>query len=100
MHAVMDEWIANNLGKNQGDVVQVDITMDMQKATIQSIGKIAFGYDFSPEETGRMFHNVIKSFEEFGSACVRKIRSGKVLLGFFSGPPSERHRVVSRIPDC
>lgn len=69
MHAVMDEWIADNLGKNQGDVVQVDITMDMQKATIQSIGKIAFGYDFSPEETGRMFHNVIKSFEEFGSAC-------------------------------
>ncbi len=69
MHAVMDEWIADNLGRSQGDIVQVDITKEMQKATIQSIGKIAFGYDFSPEETGRIFNNIVKSFEEFGSAC-------------------------------
>ena len=94
MHAVMDEWIADNLGKNQGDVVQVDITIDMQKATIQSIGKIAFGYDFSPEETGRIFHNTIKSFEEFGSACQKNpIRKSPIGI-FLWGAKREASRCV------
>ncbi|KAL3804118.1 hypothetical protein ACHAW5_003211 [Stephanodiscus triporus] len=69
MHAVMDQWITDNLGKNQGDVSNIDITVEMEKATIQSIGKIAFGYDFSTEEIERTLHNIFKIADEFGRAC-------------------------------
>jgi cytochrome P450 len=82
MHSVMDEWIAANLGKSEGAVVNVDITMEMQKATIQSIGKIAFGYDFSQGETDRTLSNLVKGFDEFGVACeMNPIR--KSPLGIF-----------------
>jgi cytochrome P450 len=69
MHDVMDQWITNTLGKNHGDVVHVDIGVEMQRATIQSIGKIAFGYDFSTDEAERALRNIIKVTDEFGSEC-------------------------------
>jgi cytochrome P450 len=69
MHAVMDQWIAENLGKEVGDAVNVDIGVEMQKATINSIGKIAFGYDFSTEERDQTLHNILKISDEFGMAC-------------------------------
>ena len=82
MHSVMDQWIAANLGKNEGDVVHVDITVEIQKLTIQSIGKIAFGYDFSQGETERTLNNLVKGLDEFGIACEKNpIR--KSSLGIF-----------------
>ena len=82
MHSVMDEWIVANLGKNDGDVVHVDITAEMQKLTIQSIGKIAFGYDFSQDETVRTLNNLVKGADEFYTACEKNpIR--KSPLGIF-----------------
>ena len=44
IYAVVDQWITDHMGK--GDVVNVDITTEMKKATIWSIGKTLFGYDF------------------------------------------------------
>lgn len=102
MHSVMDQWIAANLGKNEGDVVHVDITVEIQKLTILSIGKIAFGYDFSQGETERTRNNlgILAKVLKNSVLHVRRILSGKVLFGFFSGLLSERHCVVSKIPDC
>jgi hypothetical protein len=51
IYAVVDQWITDHMGKGKGDVVNVDITTEMKKATIWSIGKTLFGYDFLAEET-------------------------------------------------
>ena len=51
IYAVVDQWITDHTGKGKGDVVKVDITMEMKKATIWSIGKTLFGHDFMAEET-------------------------------------------------
>ena len=50
IYAVVDQWITDHMGKGKGDVVNVDITTEMKKATIWSIGKTLFGYDFLADE--------------------------------------------------
>ena len=54
----------------------------MQKATINSIGKIAFGYDISTDEQEKTLTSIIKIVDEFGLACeMNPIR--KSPLGYF-----------------
>lgn len=78
---VMDQWIADNLGKKEGDVADVDIGVEMQKATIYSIGKIAFGYDFSQEEQKETLHKLVKLTYEFGIACEQNPMRKHPILG-------------------
>jgi cytochrome P450 len=78
---VMDKWIADNLGKNKGDVVDVDIGVEMQKATVYSIGKIAFGYDFSKEEQEETLNKLMKTTYEFGIACEQNPLRKNPILG-------------------
>lgn len=51
IYAVVDQWITDHMGKGKEDVVNVNIMTEMKKATIWSIGKTLFGYDFLVEET-------------------------------------------------
>jgi cytochrome P450 len=54
----------------------------VQKATINSIGKIAFGYDISIDEQEKILTSIIKIVDEFGLACeMNPIR--KSPLGYF-----------------
>lgn len=54
----------------------------VQKATINSIGKIAFGYDISTDEQEKTLTSIIKIVDEFGLACeMNPIR--KSPLGYF-----------------
>lgn len=81
INQVMDEWIANNLGQKDGEVAQVDIGVEMQKATIHSIGKIAFGYDFSTAEQEETLTKLVKTAYEFGIASEGNPFRKNALLG-------------------
>jgi cytochrome P450 len=65
IHEVMDGWIPRALG---GEVNQVDIGREMQKCTIHSIGKIAFGYEISEQEQEATVRNIGAASYEFALA--------------------------------
>lgn len=62
IHEVMDDWIPRAL---DGEVNEVDIGHEMQKCTIHSIGKIAFGCEISEEEQEDTLKNACVSAYEF-----------------------------------
>lgn len=65
IHEVMDVWIERALGNV---VNEVDIGLEMQKCTIHSIGKIAFGYEISEQEQEDTVRDIGKLSYEFGVA--------------------------------
>jgi cytochrome P450 len=132
MNLVMDQWITQNLGKEVGDVVDVDIgaeskfvsvirnTLDycmqlmmhlnslifisfllllvtVQKATINSIGKIAFGYDISTDEQEKILSSIIKIVDEFGLACEMNPLRKSPLGYFLYSAKREATRLVKEI---
>jgi cytochrome P450 len=62
IHEVMDTWIPRALGE---EVNEVDIGQEMQKCTILSIGKIAFGYEISDQEQEETLKDAITASYEF-----------------------------------
>ncbi|KAL3914012.1 MAG: hypothetical protein SGARI_000356, partial [Bacillariaceae sp.] len=78
---VIDTWIDENLGKKVGDTSDVDIGVEMQKATVYSIGKIAFGYDFSKEEQEETLQKLMKTTYEFGIECEKNPLRKNSILG-------------------
>jgi cytochrome P450 family 6 len=62
IHEVMDDWIPHALGD---EVNEVDIGDEMQKCTIQSIGKIAFGCAISKEEQENTLRDATLAVYEF-----------------------------------
>jgi len=94
INAVMDQWIIDNLGQKEGDVANIDIGLEMQKATIHSIGKIAFGYDFSKEEQEQTLCNLVKVINEFGLACEKNpIRKSAIGTLFWAAKREAWRRV-------
>eukprot|EP00539_Tryblionella_compressa_P001156 CAMPEP_0178732714 /NCGR_PEP_ID=MMETSP0744-20121128/410_1 /TAXON_ID=913974 /ORGANISM="Nitzschia punctata, Strain CCMP561" /LENGTH=507 /DNA_ID=CAMNT_0020384851 /DNA_START=76 /DNA_END=1600 /DNA_ORIENTATION=+ len=89
---VIQAWIDRNLGQNKGDVTGVDVGVEMQKCTLQSIGKIAFGYDFSEQEQAETLDKVVAAAFEFGIESEKNpIRKNRFLGPLFW--PSKRKAV-------
>lgn len=69
----------------------------VQKATINSIGKIAFGYNISIDEQEKTLTNIIKIVDEFALACeMNPIRKSPLGYFLYSGK-REATRLVKEI---
>lgn len=97
IHMVMDNWIDGNLGKEIGDVVNVEIGDEMQKATIHSIGMIAFGYEFSTKEQEETLDKLVKMAHEFGIASGRNPLRKKPIIGLMWAAKREAIRYAQDV---
>ncbi|KAG7339228.1 cytochrome P450 [Nitzschia inconspicua] len=97
MHAVMDKWIQGNLGSKKGEVACVDIGFEMQKATIHSIGLIAFGYDFSTAEQEFTSNALAKITYEFGIASEKNPLRKHPIIGLLWADKREAIRCVEDV---
>jgi cytochrome P450 len=97
LHRVMDRWIDRNLGKEEGEIVNVDIGAEMQKATIHSIGMIAFGYEFSTEEQEITLSKMVKAAYEFGIASEKNPLRKHPLIGLLWAAKRDAIRCVQDI---
>ena len=90
---MVDQWITDHMGKGKGDVVNVDITTEMKKATIWSIGKTLFGYNFLAEETEWTLHSVFKIVKQFGSCKKSPVRKSHIGIFFWAAKQKALHCV-------
>jgi hypothetical protein len=65
----------------------------MKKATIWSIGKTLFGYDFLAEETEWTLHSVFKIVKEFGSCKKSPVRKSHIGIFFWAAKQKALHCV-------
>jgi hypothetical protein len=88
VEVVLEEWL-----QQQSDDFELNISLEMQKLTIQVIGKIGFNYELSMGETLKLQESLQIGYAEFGQK--QKKYPQRIVFGAFY-PGVRRARQASR----
>ena len=79
VEVVLEEWL-----QQQSDNFELNISLEMQKLTIQVIGKIGFNYDLSMDETLKLQESLQIGYAEF-SQKQKRYPQRKLFGAFYPG---------------